>query len=466
LTRTFIARSPLPVDATTAFAWHERPGAFERLSPPWAPARVVRRSGRGIEPGSRLEIRTKLGPLSLRWVAEHGPVEPGRSFRDEQLEGPFASWRHEHRFLPGEGGGSTLEDRVEYALPLGPVGDLAGGFLARASLRRLFARRHAVTAGDLERHARVGAGRCLRVAVTGATGLIGSALCAFLSTGGHRVVRVVRSSPEGDDALWDPAAGQIDAAKLEGLDAVVHLAGENIAGGRWTPARKRAIRESRVRGTRLLAEALARLERPPGALVCASAVGYYGSRGTDPVDETAGAGRGFLPETCLEWEGAAEPASARGIRVAHLRLGVVLAAEGGALEKMLLPFRLGGGGPVGSGRQGLSWVALDDVVGAFHFVLMRDDLAGAFNVTAPEPVAQKTFARTLGRVMRRPALVPLPAFAVRALFGEMGERLLLEGAFVRPGRLTSAGFGFRWPALEPALRFELGRMTEAPEFRE
>lgn len=454
----FVARARLPVSAEEAFLWHARPGAFERLSPPWSPAKVVRRTGMGIEEGTRLEIATRIGPFPLRWVAVHGPVDPGRSFEDIQVSGPFAHWRHRHRFLPEGADACTLEDDVEYALPLGSAGSLLGGALARRSIERLFARRHAVTLGDVERHRSAG-GRVLDVAITGATGLVGRALSAFLTAGGHRVRRVVRSGGGPDDILWDPGRGAIDAPRLEGVDAVVHLAGENIAAGRWTEARKRAIRESRVGGTRLLAEALARLARPPSALICASAVGFYGNRGDEPVDEASPSGEGFLAETCVAWEEAARPAAARGIRVAHVRLGTVLSAEGGALAKLLLPFLLGAGGPVGSGRQGMSWVALDDAIGIFHFLLLRDDLAGAFNATAPGAMPQKEFARTLGRVLRRPAIAPLPAPFVRAIFGEMGERLLLEGAFVKPGRLLDSGFGFRFAGLEQALRFELGRAS-------
>lgn len=464
--RVFVARSPVPADARAVFDWHASPGAFERLAPPSGDVAIEARSGPGIAEGTRVEFRTRAGFLPMRWVAVHGPVEPGRSFEDLQVSGPFARWRHLHRFEPAGEGRSILEDRVEYALPMGAIGDFVGGPFARRALRRLFARRHAVTAGDLERHGRFASHARLTVAITGATGLVGSALSAFLTSGGHRVRRVVRSEGTGDDIPWDPARGRLDPRDLEGIDAVVHLAGESIAGGRWTPEKKRRIRESREAGTLLLAEALAKTERPPSVLVSASAVGWYGSRGEAPLDEHAERGEGFLPETCEAWEGAAEPARRRGIRVVHLRLGVVLAAAGGALAEMLPPFLLGAGGPIGSGRQGMSWVALDDVIGAFHFALLTDDLSGPFNVTAPSPLPQREFARTLGRVLGRPAFLPLPAFAVRAIFGEMGERLLLEGAYVLPRRLEAAGFRFRWPDLEGALRFELERTEAGPEFEE
>jgi uncharacterized protein (TIGR01777 family) len=457
MSESFVARCRLPVNAETAYRWHASPGAFERLSPPWSPVRVVHRSGEGIEPGTRVEMKARIGPIPIRWVAIHGPAESGRFFEDRQVSGPFSTWRHVHRFHPEGESACSLEDRIEYTLPMGPLGATFGGAATRSMLDRLFARRHAVTVGDLERHSRFGRKGSLRIAITGATGLVGVSLEAFLSAGGHHVVRVVRSHPTGRDVFWDPGSGQIESEKMEGLDAVVHLAGENIAASRWTASRKDAIRASRVRSTRLLAETLAKLRTPPSVLISASAVGFYGSRGGDAVDESTGPGDGFLPDVCRAWESAAEPASAAGIRVVHLRLGVVLAANGGALEKMLLPFLMGGGGAIGSGRQGMSWVALDDVLGAIHFVLTSDGLSGACNVTSPHPIPQREFAKTLARVLRRPAVVPMPSIAVRLLFGEMGERLLLEGAFVIPARLQGAGFPFRWPVLEDALRFELGR---------
>jgi uncharacterized protein (TIGR01777 family) len=296
------------------------------------------------------------------------------------------------------------------------------------------------------------------VAVTGASGLVGSRLCAFLTTGGHRVSRLVRRPPASlDEVRWDPAAGRADLGALEGADAVVHLAGETIAGGRFTDARKALIRDSRVAGTRTLVEALARLRRPPGVLVSASAIGYYGDRGDTLLDEASAPGEGFLPQVCREWEAAAAAVAGRGVRVVLPRLGIVLSPAGGALAKLLTPFRLGAGGRVGSGRQFMSWIDLDDAIGALHFALGAATLAGPVNLVAPAPVTNAEFARALGRVLGRPARVPFPAPAVRLLLGEMGEALLLASQRVRPRRLEEAGFGFRHSTLEAALRFELGR---------
>lgn len=298
----------------------------------------------------------------------------------------------------------------------------------------------------------------MRILVTGSHGMIGSALVARARGDRHEVVRLVRpgrgAAPGG--IPWDIARGQVDPAGLEGFDAVVHLAGENIA-GRWTAAKKASIRDSRIRGTSLLSDSIRGLARPPRVLVCASAVGFYGSRGDELLDESAAAGRGFLAEVCRDWEAAAAPARARGIRVVHLRFGIVLSPAGGALAKMLLPFRLGLGGRVGSGLQYMSWISLDDAVGILLAAVESDRLTGPVNAVAPEPVTNREFTRILGKVLNRPTLLPMPAFAVRLLFGEMGESLLLGSVRVRPGRLEAAGHPFQYPELAPALRHLLGR---------
>lgn len=292
----------------------------------------------------------------------------------------------------------------------------------------------------------------LTVAVSGATGLVGSGLIESLRAQGHRARRIVRRDAAGDDVLWNPAEGRIDAGALAGADAVVHLAGENISEGRWTDAKKRRIRDSRVEGTALLAQALAGLPEPPRTFACASAIGYYGNRGDEVMDETSPPGGGFLAETCVAWEAAAEPARAAGVRVVNMRIGVVLAREGGALPKMATPFKLGLGGPVGDGRQYMSWIAREDLIAAMEFVLSHPTLDGPVNLVAPEPVTNREFAHALGGALGRPALLPLPAFAARLLFGEMGDELLLSSTRVRPRRLLDAGFEFQHPTLEPTLR--------------
>jgi uncharacterized protein (TIGR01777 family) len=279
-----------------------------------------------------------------------------------------------------------------------------------------------------------------------------------LIAGGHTVTRLVRSTPRPGqaDIPWNPAARSIGTPALEGLDAVVHLAGDNIASGRWTAAKKASIRNSRVQGTTVLCEALAQLVKPPKVLLSASAIGYYGDRGETILREESPPGTGFLAEVCQVWEAATAPAAQRGIRVVHLRFGMVLSPAGGALAKMLTPFRLGLGGVIGTGKQYMSWIALDDVLGAIHHALHTETLQGPVNVVAPSAVTNREFTTTLGKVLRRPTWLPLPAFAVRLMFGEMGDALLLASTRVTPARLMASGYTFQYPELEKALQHLLG----------
>jgi uncharacterized protein len=293
----------------------------------------------------------------------------------------------------------------------------------------------------------------MRVAVTGASGLLGSALVPFLRNHGHAVVRLVRRPAGGaDEVRWDPGAGTIDRAALEGVDAAVNLSGANLAEGRWTESRKVRLRASRLGPTRVLAEALARLRPKPKVLVSASAIGYYGDRGDAWLTEADPPGADFLARLAADWEKAAEAAAAGGIRVVHPRLAMVLSPTGGALGKMLLPFKAGVGGVLGPGTQYTSWVAIDDVLEAIRHLLERDDLAGPLNVAAPEPVTNRTFTRTLGRVLRRPTVTRVPAFALRLAYGEMAEATVLSSMRARSDRLLASGYRFRFPTLEGALR--------------
>ncbi len=296
----------------------------------------------------------------------------------------------------------------------------------------------------------------MRILISGASGLIGSTLRPALVADGHSTAALVRRPPAGDQVQWSPSS-PLDPSAIEQFDAIVHLAGKNIA-GRWTDKFKREVRESRVQGTRTLATAAAesfRQTRTPRIFVAASAIGYYGDRGDEQLTEASPRGAGFLADVCQEWEDAAAPAVDAGVRVVHLRIGVVLTKEGGALRAMLPAFRLGLGGPVGDGRQYMSWVTLDDVVGTFRFALTNNNVTGPINVVAPQPVRNRDFVRALGAALHRPAIFPLPAFVVKALFGEMGESLLLASARVEPEKLQASGFQFAHPDLTEALRVTL-----------
>jgi len=298
----------------------------------------------------------------------------------------------------------------------------------------------------------------MQVLMTGSSGLIGTTLRSFLGGGGHRVRQLLRTASASDDTTsWNPAEGTFAAGAFDGIDAVVHLAGESIASGRWTAARKARIRESRVTGTRQVCEELARHDTPPKVLVSASAIGFYGDRGDEVLGESAAAGSGFLPEVCQAWEAAVAPARERGIRVVHLRIGIVLSPLGGALAKMLLPFKLGVGGVLGNGDQYMSWIAVDDLLGIVLHALTDDSVSGPVNAVAPQAVTNREFTKTLGTVLHRPTVLPAPAFALRLALGEMADALLLASTRVDPAVLRTTGFEFAYPHLEGALRHALGR---------
>jgi len=296
----------------------------------------------------------------------------------------------------------------------------------------------------------------MKVAITGATGLIGSTLSQRLRQGSHEVVKIVRGAQaQAPNIAWDPVKGTIDSASLEGVDAVVHLAGESIAAKRWSDEQKKKIRDSRVDGTKLLSTTIASLTRPPKVFVSASAIGFYGDRGNEALTETSSSGTGFLADVCKEWETATQPAKDKDIRVVNVRTGVALSTKGGALQKMLPIFLLGGGGIIGDGNQYMSWLSLDDEIGAIEFALTTDSLSGPVNIVSPNPVTNKEFTRVMGEVLHRPTIFPLPAFAARIIMGEMADELLLSSQKVIPEKLTAAGYKFVYPGLKEALSHAL-----------
>ncbi len=298
----------------------------------------------------------------------------------------------------------------------------------------------------------------MKVLISGSHGLVGSTLIKSLESDGHEVVRLVRHPPTGASEIeWSPERYSIALARLEGFDAVIHLAGESIAEGRWNEEKKRRIRESRVKGTRLLSDSLANIKHPPKSFLCASAIGYYGNRGDEILTESSPPGDDFLAEVCVEWEKASEEAVQKGIRTVNLRFGIILDSKGGALAKMLPPFRMGVGGKIGTGRQWMSWIALDDVVGAIKRALTNETLSGPVNFVAPNPVTNREFTKTLGKVLSRPTLFSIPAFGARLAFGEMADALLLSSQRVEPERLKKAGYQFRYSELKGALRHVLAK---------
>lgn len=436
-----------------------RPGALERLTPPWEDAKILERAG-GLDDGGTIHMVISRGPIKVNWKLKHTDFRPGELFRDEQVSGPLGKWVHSHWFRPAANGGCVVGNEVEWEPPLGSMANMFARPVVEGELLRLCEFRKQRLLNDLGRHASAGDPGELKVAITGASGLIGSSLTHFLTTAGHTVYPIVRRKAGEGEISWDPMEGRIDRDALEGVDAVVHLAGESIAGGRWTAQKKRAIWKSRIDGTRVLVDALNQMRTPPRVLVSSSAVGFYGDRGNESLSEESKPGKGFLADLCQEWEGEALKARQSGVRVVLLRTGLVLSPAGGALGSMLLPFKMGVGGRLGSGRQYVSWIDHDDLVGLYYHAIVDSTVRGPVNGTAPHPVPNATFTSTLGRVLHRPTFLPVPGLAVKALFGEMGQALLLEGARVFPTAAQRSGFTFQFEGLEDSLRFQLGKPEE------
>ncbi len=451
----FRKTTTIPCTTRELYDWHNRPGAFERLAPPWQSTEVVSRKG-GIEAGSEIHIRLKRFGIAKDWIARITESREGKMFEDTQVEGPFASWTHRHEFLETVSGQSQLSDSIEYVLPGGRVGHFVGSRFAETELKRLFRYRHRITRSDLRTLVAFRGFPKWNVLISGGYGFTGRRLGDFLKSQGHAVSVLSRNPREEGDVGWNPVKGELDPDSLEGFDAVIHLAGENLASGRWTEEQKRRIYDSRVNATRLLVETIERLPKPLKAFVCASAVGFYGDCGDRVVSESEGAGNGFLAEVCDAWEGAARQGEQGAEKVVRLRTGIVLDPTDGALSKMLLPFKLGVGGAFGSGRQWMPWIALEDWIGAVHHLLFKGG-SGAYNLVSPKPKRNKAFGKTLASVLHRPALLNVRAPLLKIALGEFAEEGLLSSCRAAPKALLDAGYDFRYPELGDALKLVLGR---------
>jgi uncharacterized protein len=449
MAHTFSCTVDAPLDEV--FAWHARPGAIVRLMPPWLPVRVA------AETASLRDGRAELAlPGGLRWVARHDPAayDPPRRFADELASLPLRAalpWRHIHEFAALTPSATQITDRVVTPLPAGFV-------------RPVMGYRHRQLAGDLAAHqwARQLRSEPLTVAITGSSGLVGSALAALLTSGGHRVIRLVRRAPADDgERRWDP--DDPDPGLLRGTSALVHLAGASIA-GRFTAGHKRSIRASRITPTRRLAELAAATSGGPAVMVTASAIGYYGPhRGGELLTEDSPRGDGFLADVVAGWEAASAPAQDAGLRVVLVRTGIVQSPRGGTLRLLWPLAEVGAGGRLGAGRQWVSWIGIDDLTDIYYRALTDDTLAGPVNATAPHPVRNGDYARTLARVLRRPLQLPVPGLGPRLLLGAEGASELAEAdQRVSPRRLLRDGHRFRHPELEPALRHLLGRARSRP----
>ncbi len=446
--KKFIKKSQMPVSAERLFEWHENPCALERLTPPWNRVKVIRKD-EGIKPESEVHLKTYFGPIPFNWVARHKKYQAGKEFSDIQVSGPFAKWEHHHRMFPKNKDESFLEDEIEYQVRFG-----LASRIAKRAIEQLFHYRHTLLRCDLELQNSIPT-KPLTIAITGSSGLVGSELSSFLRSAGHRVLSIVRKEPKKDEIHWDINSGKIENEKLEGVDGVIHLSGENIGSKRWTNTKKKRIEDSRVRGTSVLVQALNSLKSPPKVLISASGVGYYGIKSNVIANEAAEPGKDFLAQVCKKWE-----AEARGFkkgRVVTPRFGVVLTPKGGALKKMLPPFKMGLGGRIGSGNQLMSWVSIDDLVYQLYRILLTPSIEGPVNLCAPQMVTNLEFSKTLALVLHRPCLFPVSAFMAKLLFGEMAEATILSSIGAKPTKVEEAGLPFYYPDLLSALKHLLGK---------
>ena len=442
----FVYSSTLPFSASQVIAWHKKTGALRRLLPPWRSCKILLCEGGPDHKGSHVALQLSFAGVKWKWVLEHRGFLNDQEFVDEQIKGPFSHYRHTHRFLPVTDQSCKIEDEVDYRLPLGiPVS------FFHKEWAKLFRWRHRVIHDDLSLISRYPTPP-LRILLSGASGLIGSSLCALLRTAGHQVIPLVRGQKEGSVG-WDPVHENFRKEDFEGFDAVIHLAGENIAAGRWTPERKKRLFLSRCRDTWLLSQILARTNNPPKTVICASALGYYGNRPSEKLTEASHRGEGFLADLCFKWEEATRAMEQKGIRVLNPRFGIVLSGQGGMLQRLLLPYCLGLGGKLGSGQQAMSWIGIDDAIGALYHLLMTSSLRGAVNIVAPQAVRQEEFARELAKKLRRPSFFSLPKWLLRKVFGEMADELILSDVDALPKKLIETGYTFRYPILAEALDY-------------
>lgn len=448
-------KSKIEASAEDVYSWHARKSAFARLMPPWERVSVLE-MGQGLDVGRRTVLEMPLPWGRRLWVGEHTKHRQDRFFEDTQVEGPFKKWVHTHSFDPVEGGGSRLTDSVECSLPFGIFGKVFGSGFVRRKVEKGFAYRHELVRDDLKLYRKYKDRPRLKVLVAGGSGFIGKELCYLLETQGHEVFVLTRHPKTESDIGWDPKKETIAFQANSHFDAVFNLVGEDLFSKKWTEANKRSFWDSRVKSTRFLVQSLRLLDTPPKVFLSGSAVGLYGNQGDVLVDESRLPGTGFLADLCAAWESEALGAESFVDRVALLRTGIVIDPRGGALKQMHRPFKMGVGGPLGSGRQWMPWIALEDWLYAAYEIMMSADGAGPFNLVSNQPSRNQDFSRDFAAALKRPCLFRVPEFALKMLFGEMAEETLLTSQRIVPQRLESElGFQFRYSEARDALCFML-----------
>lgn len=454
--RVYIKKTKINVPVERLFSWHENDGAILRLTPPWAPLKMMGRKGQGLKKGVSVTFEIRIFNIPMIWESEHIAYEKNSFFKDRQIKGPFSKWEHTHSFIRDGKCRSIMEDKVEFTLPFG-IFSRPFYAVAKKEIDRMFRYRHQVLKYDLARH--VNAGPKKRILISGASGTIGSVLAPFLKTCGHDVIRLVRigTNLRNDEIFWDPDKGILDLKWAGPVDAVINLNGLDIARKRWTMAQKKKIMDSRVCATRLLVNRMKTLSRKPEVFISSSAIGYYGNTRQAKITEKNPKGSLFISHVCDQWEKASLEAEISGIRTVQIRIGIVLTPAGGALKRMLLPFRAGCGVILSNGRQYMSWISMEDTISGILHILNSKKIQGPVNLTSPQPVTNKVFSQKLARVFEKRAWFRLPAAVIRALWGQMGEETLLAGTRAMPDKLLKTGFSFQHQSIDHALKDMLGR---------
>ncbi|MEY3370024.1 MAG: hypothetical protein RLZZ361_694 [Cyanobacteriota bacterium] len=437
----------MPCDSEFLYRWHTMPRAINRLTPPWEKVKIISHPASLVE---NEKVHVRLSGL-IDWHLKIFNIIEGKTFSDTQLIGPFLDWTHIHSMQTVNESSSLLVERISFKLPI--LDSILSSWVCNYKLKPLFDYRFRTLFHDIKIHYKLKDKKHMKVLITGSSGLVGSALLDFLASGGHQVFKLVRQDPLSPNEInWNPESQKIDLAKLENFDVIIHLAGENIANKRWTKSQQKKIADSRILGTRFLVDSINKLQNPPHTFISASAIGFYGDRGEEILSENSSAGSDFLADTCIKWEQETKSFKNKSIRVVNARFGIILDPRAGALSKLLPIFWIGGGGILGNGKQWMSWIALDDVLGSLMHIINTPSISGPVNIVAPNPLKNSDFTKVLAKVMFRPALFPAPAFALRLALGKMADALLLSSTRVEPKILNETGFEFSYPDLESALK--------------